>query len=119
MLEQIYKDFTEKVLPEIGKGLVITKEYFGDLFGRYVKYLIISDAVSAILCLVLIVACIFVWKKITSKSDEWDEAVIFFGSVAVIIVLVGSLIGAYSSSANLIKDLTVPEIRIYEMLIKK
>ena len=39
MTEKLYQDFTEKLLPKITEGLVITKEYFADLFGRYVEYL--------------------------------------------------------------------------------
>ena len=45
MIETLYNDFTTKLLPKIQEGLVITKDYFLDLFGRYVKYLIITDSI--------------------------------------------------------------------------
>lgn len=53
MLEQMYNDFVTKVLPTIQEGLVISKDYFFDLFGRYVKYLIVVDSIWVVFGLIL------------------------------------------------------------------
>ena len=55
MLEQMYSDFTTKLLPKIGEGLSMTKDYFFELFGRYVKYLIIVDSIWLVVWTVLFI----------------------------------------------------------------
>ena len=51
MMEQIYNDFVTKMLPKVQEGLMITKDYFTDLFGRYVHYLIVIDIVWICFCI--------------------------------------------------------------------
>jgi len=43
---QLYADFTQKVVPLVAQGVQITKDYAFDLFGRYIKYLVISDSIA-------------------------------------------------------------------------
>lgn len=63
MTEKLYTDFTNKVLPAIQEGLVITQEYFTELFSRYVKYLIITDIVTIVGVLLIATALIVGFKK--------------------------------------------------------
>ena len=45
-MDKIYEDFTANVLPKISEGLSMTKDYFFDLFGRYVHYFIVVDSMT-------------------------------------------------------------------------
>ena len=65
-IDKMYQDFLTNIAPKIQEGLVITKDYFVDLFGRYVKYLIVIDLLSVIACIfgIIIVVCIVTGKQI-------------------------------------------------------
>ncbi len=118
MLETIYNDFTTKLLPKVAEGLVVTKDYFLDLFGRYVKYLIITDTIYAFLALIFaIIGILMVRKGIQvhkkSDSDVGDEVGwIMFGAIAI---LFGSGVFVLSVT-NLIKDVYIPEVRVLEQI---
>ena len=118
MIEQLYQDFTTKLLPKIQEGLVITKEYFMDLFGRYVKFLLITVlfevGVIILVMVLIIIILIKAYKK--DKKDNWNNEgagiIIVFTSFAVCILFI-VLIGEIK---DVIKDIYIPEIRIMEKL---
>lgn len=117
MIEQIYTDFTTKVLPKVSEGLVITKDYFTDLFGRYVKYLIVTDILWMTMSLIGIVFVILLLKKYvkaTGKAlDYGDDWPIPFYVVTAMIAAFSTAI-LVGSTANLIKAIYIPEVRVYE-----
>jgi len=115
MLETIYNDFTTKLLPEISEGLTITKDYFMDLFGRYAKFLFIQDLSYAILCLIALIVTLIALYKLIKKSIKdggWDNNEIFL--ILFIFPILLSMLGFIINGINAIKDVYVPEIRIYE-----
>ena len=120
MSEQIYQDFTTKLLPQIQTGLVITKDYFIDLFGRYIKYLIISDGVWLVIDLLVVVVLItkvipFLVKKFYSY-DEYDEFRLLTGIIITIsgVIVFFATLSFFDNVDNLIKDFYIPEVRVYE-----
>ena len=74
MMKKLYTDFTEKMLPMIQEGLMITKEYFTDLFGRYIKYLIVTDAIDVAASIVIFLALI-IWREARGESTVGKIAV--------------------------------------------
>jgi len=118
MLETLYNDFSTKMLPQIQQGLSITKDYFFDLFGRYVKYLIIVDSLQVVLALIGFITGIVLLRKgiKIGIKEEWSEgpyvALILFGSVIGIIGLVSFIM----EPVDVIKDIYIPEIRVMELL---
>lgn len=116
-MEQLYQDFTTKLLPKIQEGLTITKDYFIDLFGRYVKYLIVMDSIQIVVSLIIgCVAVFFIIKAVKSDDTEyggwafWRLAVLVVGSIVAVTVFCWF----FDSLSNLIKDIYIPEVRILE-----
>lgn len=122
MLDQLYNDFTTKLLPKVQEGLEITKDYFTDLFARYIKYLIISDSISIALTFLLtissVIAFIILWKKTEDIDNEWDDRTFARAIWGVFcgIAFIFSSVGMYYAIDNLIKDLYIPEVRILEII---
>jgi len=119
-MEQLYTDFTTKLLPKIQEGLVITKEYFTDLFSRYIKYLIVTDSLLIILGIVLVILGYISYKKYITytKSEEYNE---YDGiNILYFILIIGlSIAGTcifIGNVGNLVKDIYIPEVRIIEKL---
>lgn len=115
MLETIYNDFTTKLLPKISEGLTITKDYFMDLFGRYAKFLFIQDLSYSILCLIILIIILIVLYKLIKKyikDDGFDGIEILF--ILSILPIGLSLFGFITNGIDAIKDVYVPEIRVYE-----
>lgn len=114
--EKIYEDFTQNILPKIEEGLQITKEYAFDLGERYITYLTIIDSIAFIVSLLLLIFSIIIFRKFYKWLDfDWDEV----GLALVFIVVLPVLITIVSCSFwNLIKDIILPEVRIYEELFK-
>lgn len=120
MNEQIYNDFTTKLLPKIQEGLTITKEYFLDLFGRYVKYLIISDSIYLGIFTVLFIASIYFIRKAVKSQDVdryevWEDWRIVMCVIGIIVLIISS-VGVIDSLSNLIKDFYIPEVRVLEQI---
>ncbi len=118
-IDKIYSDFITNVAPKIQEGLVITKEYFTDLFGRYVKYLIVSDIVNIISCIITSIICFYLIKfsiqKFIKTSEYSDErfgwgVMIFLSSLGMVI----SFVCFWISVDDLIKDIYIPEVRVIE-----
>lgn len=117
MIEQLYADFTTKLLPKIQEGLVISKDYFMDLFGRYVKFLFITDLIYTILCLLIaITGIVFITKGIQkykkTDDDGYIQMIIFLGAIPFIL---GMLFFIFNLQ-NVIKDKYIPEVRVFEEL---
>lgn len=115
-MEQLYKDFIEKALPKIQEGLVITKDYFLDLAGRYIKYLVISDAVYLLFWSIVLGVSLRLSAR--RKTREWcredqDRYLVFIPLATSIII---SLFCVFIYMDNLIQDIFVPEIRIMKEL---
>lgn len=131
MLETIYTDFTTKLLPKIAEGLVMTKDYFTDLFGRYVHFLIVRDIVVIGALLIICVISFFTYKYFSKKYDETklsnkgldrydydyksDEGYMI-GYVFSALVFIGCIAGSIAMSITLIKTIYVPEIVIYQQI---
>lgn len=123
MIEKIYNDFTTQLLPKIQDGMVIGKEYFTDLFGRYVKYLIVHDSIQIVLNLFLLVGTSYalyrIWKWASKNNNMQDEAIsigVIIGTVVGVIMVLFSFIGVVSNIDDLVKDIYIPEVRVYEEL---
>jgi hypothetical protein len=125
MLEQIYNDFTTKMLPQIQQGLEISKEYFMDLYGRYINYLIITDSlwlgVGIVILIISILLARFVIKnhKRIYAIDDDTGLILIFSSLGIIILILVGFIMTSSNLDNLIKDIYIPEVRIIEILKEK
>lgn len=128
MMGQLFDTFNNQFLPQIAQWLSITKDYFFDLFGRYVTYLIITDTIEAFYSIVMIVLVIILWKKVageciknhekakeTQRYYDWiwyGWAIAIWFSVTIIcccfiVVLVDDI-------KQLSLSITVPELRIYQ-----
>lgn len=130
MIEQIYNDFNTKVLPQLAKGLTITQGYFMDLFGRYTKFLIISDAsLVAFNLLLLIFFSVFLKKSLERlqevkdnnrgkneyRDDGYIAPEISYLRISVSIVAITiSLLFTVFKVQDLLKSVFIPELRIYE-----
>lgn len=116
MLETIYQDFTTKLLPKIAAGFSITKDYFFDLFGRYVKYLIIQDSIYVFIGFALVVgSSIAVYKFISyGRKNSWNEEFAFL--ILFIFPIIIGMIMFFAKTFDLIKDIYIPEVRVYEEL---
>jgi len=116
-IDKIYQDFTEKMLPKIADGMVITKDYFADLFGRYIKYLIITDSLTAVICFSIaglgIYLLFFRWRENIIKNDG---EILFFVSLGLILI---PLTVGGDAVFNVIKDIYIPEVRLWELLSTK
>lgn len=118
MLEIMYQDFVTNLLPKINEGLVITKDYFFDLFGRYVKYLIVTDSIKIVIGLILIIGSVIAVKKLISygRKNHWDGE--YVGVCLLVFPIIVGLILLFDNTFNLVKDIYIPEIRIIEIMNK-
>lgn len=121
-MEQIYNDFTTKLLPQIQEGLVITKEYFIDLYGRYIKYLILIDTLSLVFCILFVLGssyCIYYcFQQYKEKEEDgffgdFDDGYLMV-SIIPLVFFVISILFTFSAMDNLIKDIYIPEVRIMQ-----
>jgi small-conductance mechanosensitive channel len=131
MLETIYTDFTTKLLPKIAEGLVMTKDYFTDLFGRYVHFLIVRDAIVIGLLFIVVIICFMLWKHYSKKYREATEKNgnkniyadgyidtdgYTAGTVIPILVGIACLLGMFALSITLIKTIYIPEVVVYQQI---
>lgn len=130
-MEQIYSDFTTQMLPAIQEGLVITKDYFIDLFGRYVTFLIVVEVITIVLAAITIYVAQKMFRKgfknwgevyqnqrnllYTDKDDNaYVPPVLFTLPSLVVLFLVTPIL--IDSLYNLAQVVFVPEIRVYQDL---
>ena len=134
MLQTMYEDFTSQVLPKISDGLTITRDYFFELFGRYVTYLIVIDMLSLAGSLIMLIVVIKIaikthnwFKDFDSKgeTDYYGRPIKFTdGEDRVVGLTVIILLNCFlsfmavvciaSSTVNLAKDIFIPEVRVYQ-----
>lgn len=124
LLDKIYNDFTTSLLPTIQTGLSITKDYFIDLFGRYIKYLIVTDAINISIAVAIIIAATYCLRQLhrycknpDTRRSCMDDGNIVFIIMGIILSIAGTIAGVTSAihySKQLVKTIYIPEVRIYE-----
>lgn len=114
MLDRIYEDFTTKMLPTIQEGLVITKDYFLELFGRYVQYLIIFDSFQVVVSLLALLAAYKAFRRFKAWVDSFDCDFLCWS--AFVIYVLFFFLSFVSGVDDLLRDIFIPEVRIYEEL---
>lgn len=127
MMEQMYNDFVSQVLPKIQDGLIITKDYFSELFGRYIHYLIVTDIIKTCIGLLFLLMGLYAIKMVFKNNSKWLKAyeddcdglslakIIICWILGIVFILSG-FITTMVCGFNLIQDLYIPEIRILEIL---
>ena len=117
----MYADFVSNVLPKVQEGLVITQDYFMDLFGRYVQYLLVIDSVllaMSVLGVVIVPYTVYKFKAWIFEEDTYglmfERIMPLFVVLSTIFIL--SFIGLFANGSNLAKDIYIPEVRVYEEL---
>ena len=119
LIERMYSDFTTNVVPLLGQGVQITKDYAMEFLGRYWKFLIVYDSFYVILSLIwLIIWVVFARKAVKVSDDEGRESrAMPLLAVAIILLLIWT-IAIFENWWDLIKSMYVPEIRMYEEFIR-
>jgi len=118
-MDKIYEDFTANVLPKISEGLTMTKDYFFDLFGRYVHYFTVVDSIALFISIAFLFLIIFLWTKFflyAKKEEEFDDGFFIPFTFAILIISIINIIITFDIAKNLIKDIYIPEVRVYEEL---
>lgn len=124
-MDKIYEDFTTKLLPSIQEGLVITKDYFFDLFQRDIKYLIVTDSIGLGVAVIVLIAGIWALYKAVKAprtGHKWLDGDQDYGTAKTVYLfsgIAGILIGftvICINTSNLIKDIYLPELRVYEQI---
>lgn len=122
--DTIYNDIVTNVLPKVQEGLTITKDYVFDFLDRYITYLIIIDSLTIVFTLTTFTIITYIymgtWKAIgkgfrDSYDIQWDRAM--YKAITTIVYLILLLIHISIlciSTTDLVKTLTIPELRIYE-----
>lgn len=129
--DQLYQDFSDKLLPLVAQGFSLTKDYAFDLFGRYVKFLILTDAMSIAALLLMIFITLYIVRK-TNKFgwEKHDRPMSYHNGntkyevlVWPVFVVIGGIIatfvmglGLWHKTKDLTMDVTVPEVRIYYII---
>jgi len=113
--EKLYEDFTTQVLPKIQEWLVITKDYAFELGERYITYLIVTDSLLIFLSLIPIMIFIRLSFYVIPRwdGDQVEEPIAiswFITWFCSIFAVVSVIINTW----DLIKDIYIPEVRIYE-----
>lgn len=122
MIETIYNDFTTKLLPKVAEGIQITKDYFTDLFGRYIKYLIIMDSIYAFIAFIFLSVSVYFFVLFVKKCKTQFKNGDYISDGNLIGVLVFSFavfisgIVFFYYAENLVKAIYVPEVRVYEQI---
>lgn len=114
--DQLYNDFKTQLLPKVAEGMSITKDYFLDLFGRYVKYLIITDAIWTFVGFIVLLITFFWAVPKVFKIIKDDESFFPLAIGLLIPIFLGGII-FFTNLDELIKDLYIPEIRVYQEIM--
>ena len=116
MKQELYDTFMTEVIPRVQEGLVITQEYFTDLFGRYITYLIVTDIMAIATVLAIFGISIWLMKVLIKKGTEKDWEPEY--SIGIISILVINGVVAVplllKTTTDLVKVIYIPEVRIYE-----
>lgn len=122
--QQLYNDFTTKVLPKVAEWFAMTKDYAFELWWRYIKYLIIMDTLGMLLWIIFLIASykIFSYQKEVIKKWTIEDGRSFADLewkliyVLPIIVLILWFAWLVVNVKLVAQDLLIPEIRIYQEL---
>ena len=116
MKQELYDTFMTEVIPRVQEGLVITQEYFTDLFGRYITYLIVTDIMAIATVLAIFGISIWLMKVLIKKGTEKDwEPEYSIGIISIIVINVAVAVPLLlKTSTDLVKVIYIPEVRIYE-----
>lgn len=118
-LDTLYNDFTTKLLPSIQEGLVISKEYFTDLFGRYAEFLFVTDILWVFVFLFATIASLVPLVFLISYLKKGGAPEIFFAitlNVAFTALFLGATI---NHTVDAIKAKYIPEVRVYEEITRQ
>jgi ABC-type phosphate transport system permease subunit len=119
--DKIYNDITTIVLPQIAEWLTMTKDYAFDLMGRYINYLIIIDSIHILVSVIVLIWLIvgIIKLKKWKKSDDFnycnDEDTYTISNMIIVCLIIIFSSVLITSINNLIKDIYIPEVRIYEI----
>lgn len=123
-IESLYGTFTNTVLPAVGQGLVITKDYFVDLFSRYAMYLAITDGalVLAELCaigyFVARIRSVYRTYKSGETTSDSTDVMNILTCIAGVVVIVVATTWITTDFPNFVKDLVVPELRVGQQILE-
>lgn len=123
-IESLYGTFTNTVLPAVGQGLVITKDYFVDLFSRYAMYLAITDGalVLAELCaigyFVARIRSVYRTYKSGETTSDSTDVMNILTCVAGVVVIIVATTWITTDFPNFVKDLVVPELRVGQQILE-
>lgn len=119
-LEALQRTINEQFMPAIGEGIEITKDWWLDLFSRYVSFVILQQSLTILFLLAtmgfFVVFCIKQQKKIKNAIKTWEEAlfaIVFFVWLVLFFCCLGFL---YESLITTIEVLYIPEVYIYNKL---
>lgn len=120
-MNRMYDDFVQNVIPKIGEGITITKDYVMDFADRYIEYLIWHDTMMLWVCGILSAISLicfigFILESIRySKYKYWDMSNLALALLIITtVVLPFSVMGSITYINRLAKDKVVPEARLYE-----
>lgn len=118
MLETIYTDFTTELLPKIAEGLVMTKDYFTDLFGRYVHFLIIQDIILLVVSVITLIITLFICYKLykQAKNDDFDLDPAYVFTMFLLLPLIFSIVGIVQNTTEIVKLKYIPEVVVFEKI---
>lgn len=111
------------LLSKLNAGIEVTKEYATELFSRYVRFLIVQDALYSLVCLVFLIIGIVVVRKNPPKEEEhtdsWgrvtvekEDYMLWCGWLLIGLAVILLSVNLY----NLSQDVFLPEIRILSIL---
>lgn len=125
-VDRLYEDFRNEIAPRIAEGFSLSKDYFEDVSGRLVTYLIVTDALAVVVwvvaaCLALLSANILRKKAAALyNKDEYggDGACVpVYGAAIILAVICGLLaLFAIDSVMDLLASIMVPELRVLEYM---
>ncbi len=127
MLDKMYSDLVNNVMPKIAEGVIITKDYFVDLFGRYVEFILVWDSTMVVISVLtgIVLALVFhgCVKRIRNAGDYNDpdykdiDNEIICSAMALCFFVINGVFFLHSLK-NLFMTLYVPEIRVYEIFMR-
>lgn len=113
--------FIEKIAPALNSGVIITKDYIFDLFGRYIQYAIVRDIIVILFVVSIFAILPFRWKKVQAYDDTCHPAnqgmsTSFFIAFAVCVVISWSYALSHTTE-HLVQSIFIPELTIYEKIV--
>lgn len=120
-MNDLYSVFTTQLLPALGQGVQITKDYVMDLFGRYIQYAIAMDIIMLIVYALLIAAAVRFFFRTRKKEESlrhdmaWAYRCMFFFMWFIPLIL--CVVGFCNRTQHLVQSIYIPEITVYEKIM--